>query len=722
MGNTTATFSETAERAAWAQAKNRAARALTAGLRKLRGEIAALGYVTTPGHAAVAMREAEIDAKFSLSEINAKIAEQALARNLAIGKGEYEDTYVTAQLAWELKKQGLLDDLDEWLVEWEKNQDVADDLVAREALEIDARKLALLEAKSALDIEMQSVAALAATYDRLTQAQEMALAVARMETITQRLALIPALEAILAEETAIVNERSGTLYNSQLKLTGLLAALIARRIAAVLPLEAKYHADKLAAIDAAKTIEGAKANVLVDKADVLHYRLHTVIPAREGLVTAQGTLDTERRALEAARLSATSDAATVIAAEAAQITGAETAVEDARRAIVVRQMQELNPKEALAEQQLGEAADIRLSAQPKIADAAQARLEATQYRYNTLEPAQQALVTELTAIAQERLDTLSPAERALALKDQHNEEKRRDFLMPSVMDAVEAELARELAREADILPLHQANSATVAAIATAKLTELLPAQVTLIARLAQLSDARYNQLSAARIAVADAEKSLAEAQADMTTQRINNATVTLQRAQARVTGLQQELTFINRRLAIEDKKRELALAEIARMRSDAEGDSEVADYQMTAETSAALTRAVIETGAVPAVGDSAEQGTFSPPPGDNILKLTGELRRLEEQWRDDVRRYNEVTSITERKTPREMYHNYFATGAISGTARHRPPGTIAEHYAGTGLDEIEGSVLEARHKVVSQFQMYQEMWTDMLALLKTEPL
>lgn len=722
MGNTTATFSETAERAAWAQAKNQAARALSAGLRKLRGEVASLGYVTTPGHAVVSMREAEIDAKISLSEVNAKIVEQALARNLAIGRGEYEDTYAVAQMAWELEKQGLLSALDEWLAEWEKNQDVADDLVAREALEIDARKLALLEAKAALDVEMQSVAALAATYDRLTQTQEMALAVARMETITQRLALIPALEAVLAEETAIVNERSGTLFTAQNQLTTVLASIITRRIADVLPLEAQYHADKLTAIDAAKTVEQGKAEALTDKADVLHYRLNTVIPTRQALVTAQGTLDTERRALEAARLSATDDAADVIAEQAAQITGAETAVEDAKKKLVMRQLQELHPKEKLAEQQLGEAAELRLAAQPFIADAAQERLAATQFRYNTLEPAQQALVTELTALAQERLNTVSADERALALKEQQNEEKRRDFLMPSVMEAVEAELARELAREAGILPLHQANSATVAAIATAKLTELLPAQTALIARLAQLSDARYNQLSALRIAVADAEKSLAMAQADMTTTRINNATVTLNRAKARLAGLQQEVTFINRRLLIEAKKRALALAEIARMRDDAQGDAEVASYQMTAEASAAITRAMIELGQVPAVGDSADQGTFSPPPGGSILQLTGELRKLEEQWRDDVRRYNEETQITERAHPRQVMHNAFASGAISGTAQHNPPGTIDEHYGGNGIDAIEGSVLEARHKVVSQFQAYQEIWTDLLTLLKAEPL
>ena len=87
-----------------------------------------------------------------------------------------------------------------------------------------------------------------------------------------------------------------------------------------------------------------------------------------------------------------------------------------------------------------------------------------------------------------------------------------------------------------------------------------------------------------------------------------------------------------------------------------------------------------------------------------------------------MRRYSHDTSVEERRYPHYLRQNAVATGQITATAQHAPPGTLSESYFGVGQDEIEGSVLEARSKIVSQFRSYQESWTDLLALLKVEPL
>ncbi len=721
MSNTTVTLSETAERAAWAQAKNKTVRELAKRLRALREKVAGLGYLSTPGHASEAMRDAEIDAKIVLSEANAKITEQVLARNKAIAQTEYEDTYATARLEWELKKQGLLNDLDEWLAEFAQEQDLLDEDVAREALAVDARRVTLIAARADLEMERRGIEAIIATYDRLPLDKQRQLAQARLETVTQRLSILPYLKQLLDIETDIINEKVDTLFPKQAELVTVLGELISRRIADVLPLEAAYYTDQRLAIADKEGLEGTKADVTTARALVTNKRLYELLPQREALVSAQGTLDTERRAVESARLKAEKSAAGLIAAQSGQITGARTQLEDARAAALADEMNNLHPKLVTAEGALKEAADTRLSAQPALADAAAARLAAVTHAYDVLEPSQQLLVQTLTALATRRLTELSPKELTLATQEQNNAEKKRDWLMPLVMTSVENHLAQLLGREADVLPLQQANAEAQDALALKKLTELLPAQIALEAALAQLSDARYNTLVAARAAVAEAERKLVEAQTAKVQQRIAAATVELQTAQARLAGVQQEFTFIARRLAIEDTKRQLALAEMSRMRGDANGDIDYAQYQLTAEDSAALTRALIETGAVPAVGGDQPAGTFTGP-AQNILELTADLKELEDQWRDAVRRYSYDTQIEERRYPQYARQHVFASGSISGTARHSPPGTITEHYGGTGFDTLEGEVMGARDKVVSRFRQYNEVWTQMLTLLKTEPL
>jgi len=722
MGNTTAQLSTIAEQSAWSQAKTSAIRKLHRTIREARDKVASLGYQAAPGHVRETLRDAEIDAKLSLSEINAKITEQAMARNKAIAQVEYEDTYNTARMAWELRKQGLLDSLEQWLADLAKEDDLKDEEVEREALAIDARRLVLLQEKTALEYERLAIEGDLASYDRLPLPKERELAAARLETVRQRESIIPYLEQLLDIEADIIEAKTSDLYPKQSELVGVLGQIVARKLADIFPLERQYHQDRRAELQDRVALEAVRGELATDRGELIAKKKNDVLPLRDSLVGSLETLESERQSAESSRLAAEADAAAAIAAEASLIQNERTALESARRAVVTAEMNTLHPLEVTAETSRGQAADARLSAMPSLADAASQRLDTVTHEYQVLEPQRKLIADELLAVAQARLAAIPDAEDAVAQAEQANAERRRDVLLPSVMDAAVAALAQLVGREGTVLPEQQTLANQQYALAADRLATLLPAQTALVSRLADLSAARSGLLVPARAALANAEKALADAKAAKVPQRIDAAQIDLQRAQARYDGIAQESTFTSRRLAIEELRRQLALAEMARARSGEQGDQAFASYQLGVEQSAAATRALIEVGAVPAVGGSDQQGTFTPPAGDSILELTARLREIEDQWRDQFRRANAVNGTEERRYPLYVRQNAFATGSITGTSSRTPPGQKSEHYGGNGLDEIEGSILEARHDVVSYFRSYQQMWTDMLALLKVEAL
>ena len=213
--------------------------------KKLFDEIAGRGFLNLPGYAYDAENQLELAAKMGLSELNYKIMHETIERELKQAGIDFNVEYAEAAMAWELEKQGLLSAWDHELAGIKQGMATEEEVLARLALEVDARQAVLIAAKSAIalemegyrktlvevdarqavliaeksaiDLEMEGYRKALADLDAATAPYEVQLANAKLLAAQKKLELLPIIEEIIVKEgELIVLEAGKTDYFRQL--------------------------------------------------------------------------------------------------------------------------------------------------------------------------------------------------------------------------------------------------------------------------------------------------------------------------------------------------------------------------------------------------------------------------------------------------------------------------------------------------------------------------
>lgn len=205
------------EQAQWRIGKTPIIGKYIADHKKLLDEIAGRGFLNLPGYAYDAENQLELAAKMGLSELNYKIMHETIERELKQAGIDYNVDYADAAMVWELEKQGLLSAWDHELAGIKQGMATEEEVLARLALEVDARQVVLIAAKSAIDLEMEGYRKALADLDAATAPYEVQLANAKLLTAQKKLELLPIIEEIIVKEgELIVLEAGKTDYYRQL--------------------------------------------------------------------------------------------------------------------------------------------------------------------------------------------------------------------------------------------------------------------------------------------------------------------------------------------------------------------------------------------------------------------------------------------------------------------------------------------------------------------------
>jgi hypothetical protein len=170
----------------------------------MMAEIAGRGFSRLPGYAYSMENQLEIAMKMGLSELNAKILTETIERELKQSGIDYDHAVKTAVLAWELEKQGLLDD---WAAEYagiKRGMASDEETLNLLAIEVGKRAISLMNAKTAIEISMEAYRKQLAELEDDTSPYEIQLANAKLLTAQKKLELIPVIEEIIEKEQELL--------------------------------------------------------------------------------------------------------------------------------------------------------------------------------------------------------------------------------------------------------------------------------------------------------------------------------------------------------------------------------------------------------------------------------------------------------------------------------------------------------------------------------------
>ena len=237
--------------------------------KQLFNAIAGRGFLNLPGYAYDGENQIELAAKMGLSELNYKILAETIERELKQVGIDYNNAYITAALAWELEKQGLMDAWEAELALIKQGMAEEEEVKNRLALEVDARQAVLINAKTALEVQAEGYRKDLAELDAETAPYEVQLANAKLLTAQKKLELIPIIQGIIEKEeqllglessktayyTALLNQENEVAAKKQQMLPGLAElATVTRQHAALIPtqieLERQIAEEKVAQAEA----------------------------------------------------------------------------------------------------------------------------------------------------------------------------------------------------------------------------------------------------------------------------------------------------------------------------------------------------------------------------------------------------------------------------------------------------------------------------------------
>jgi hypothetical protein len=175
---------------------------------KLFSAVAGRGFLRLPGFVYDSENGIELSAKMLLSELNYKILTETIDRELKQTGIDYDQTYKTVLLQWELDKQLLLN---AWEVEYSGIKRVSaqeEEVLNQLAIEVSKRGTYLIEQKTIIELDAETLKTQLAVLDGTTAPYEVTLANEKLLTAQKKLEIIPILQAIVAkEEELLIAER-----------------------------------------------------------------------------------------------------------------------------------------------------------------------------------------------------------------------------------------------------------------------------------------------------------------------------------------------------------------------------------------------------------------------------------------------------------------------------------------------------------------------------------
>ena len=172
---------------------------------------------TPPGYLIRGLTDLEIQAKYQLSDLNYKIAAEAIERELIQAGIDYDLAYKNAAISWELEKAGLYDVLRRELADAKKTREDRETFFANLAIEVGLRQVALINAKALLENEKEELRKQIAEAQGLTLDKEVELAQAKLVTAQRKLDIIPHLQALIdAEQDVLAAEQANVPLTEEL--------------------------------------------------------------------------------------------------------------------------------------------------------------------------------------------------------------------------------------------------------------------------------------------------------------------------------------------------------------------------------------------------------------------------------------------------------------------------------------------------------------------------
>lgn len=192
------------EQAAWRSGKTPIVSKYAEEHESLMSAIAGRGFLNLPGYAYNAENRLEFATKLNLSDLNFKILSETITRELKQSGIDYDMSYKTALMAWELEKQGLMNAWELELAGIKQNESAEEEALNLLAIEVQKRSITFTEAKTALELSMEAYRKTLVELDGSVAPYEVQLANARLLTAQKKLEIIPILETILAKEQELL--------------------------------------------------------------------------------------------------------------------------------------------------------------------------------------------------------------------------------------------------------------------------------------------------------------------------------------------------------------------------------------------------------------------------------------------------------------------------------------------------------------------------------------
>ncbi len=196
------------ENSQWYRGKTQVISKYQSEARAMMSDVAGRGFSFCPGFIYDNQAWLEIAAKMQLSDINFKILQETIEREIKQSGLDYDIAYRNAKIAWEIEKQGLLNAWEMELAGIKRGMAMDEEALNILSIEVAKRSITLIEAKAAIDAEMEAYRKQIAELDGQTAQYEVNLANAKLATARKKLDLIPIVQQIIDVENDLLEKES----------------------------------------------------------------------------------------------------------------------------------------------------------------------------------------------------------------------------------------------------------------------------------------------------------------------------------------------------------------------------------------------------------------------------------------------------------------------------------------------------------------------------------
>jgi len=193
------------EQSKWAREKTKVVVEYDRVQKDLLSTVAGRGFSVVPGFLYDIQNRVETDVKFKISDLSYAILVETVERELKNAGLAYDLLFKSAQLVWEIEKQGLLTEWDKEYSILKQNMKLGDELVERLVIALYLRRIYLLEQKTAIELEAEGYKNQIAGLGLNVAEAESDLAAQKVLTANKKLEIIPILELILAQELLLLD-------------------------------------------------------------------------------------------------------------------------------------------------------------------------------------------------------------------------------------------------------------------------------------------------------------------------------------------------------------------------------------------------------------------------------------------------------------------------------------------------------------------------------------